>query len=347
SKLDGVTIGGRGLGQSPLSLQGQAEPAPRLGVVRCELERLAVRRRRLRIPRLLVESVPEIPPGRRRRDLPRQGVAMDHIGVRDLALTAQHGRKVRDRRRILRVHAERLAERGLRVGVASLTSKRQPEAHVRLGEVGPQPDRFAKRRGHLGIARLLEQRSAELHVGRDPVGLEEDRLLEDRLGLGRAPLTAQDQAEPEIRLQATGIKLDGLTVRRFGLVVPALHRPTVSAIAQGLGISHRVTSLQSGRTATASISTSRSSLTRREISTSVLAGRWGPKYSLRATLTFSRSAMFLRKTVTLHTSANVAPAAARQRFKFSWTWRAWAVASLPPTVRPASSEAAHPGHNNA
>src|SRR5262244_3835578 len=32
--------------------------------------------------------------------------------------------------------------------------------------------------------------------------------------------------------------------------------------------------------------------------------------------------MFLRNTVTLHTSANVAPAAARHRLRFSWTCRA-------------------------
>src|SRR5437867_5639197 len=55
--------------------------------------------------------------------------------------------------------------------------------------------------------------------------------------------------------------------------------------------------------------------------------------------------MFLRNTVTLHTSANVAPAAARHRLRFSWTCRAWAVASLPPIVRPAASEATQPETN--
>jgi hypothetical protein len=40
------------------------------------------------------------------------------------------------------------------------------------------------------------------------------------------------------------------------------------------------------------------------------------------------AAMFLRNTVTLQTSANVAPAAARHFFRFSWTCRACAVASV-------------------
>src|SRR5262245_39460190 len=52
--------------------------------------------------------------------------------------------------------------------------------------------------------------------------------------------------------------------------------------------------------------------------------------------------MFLRNTVTLHTSANVAPAAARHRLRFSWTCRACAVASLPPMVRPSASDATQP-----
>ena len=95
----------------------------------------------------------------------------------------------------------------------------------------------------------------------------------------------------------------------------------------------------------ASISISRSSRTSREISTSVLAGRCAPKYSLRTVLTFSRSATFLRKTVTLQTSAKVAPAAARQRLMFSCTWRVCATMSLPPTVLPFSSLATHPETN--
>src|SRR4030095_15896200 len=95
-------------------------------------------------------------------------------------------------------------------------------------------------------------------------------------------------------------------------------------------------------TAVASISTRMSSRTNLEISTRVLAGRCAPKYSLRATFTFSRSAMFLRKTVTLQTSAKVAPAAVRQALMFSRALRAWAVTSSPPTVRPCSSEATQP-----
>src|SRR5262245_40596828 len=94
-----------------------------------------------------------------------------------------------------------------------------------------------------------------------------------------------------------------------------------------------------------SISSNRSSRTSREISTRVLAGRLAPKYSLRTVLTFSRSATFLRNTVTLQTSANVAPAAARQRIRFSCTWRACATTSLPPTVRPCSSLATQPDTN--
>src|SRR5439155_21915339 len=100
-----------------------------------------------------------------------------------------------------------------------------------------------------------------------------------------------------------------------------------------------------GRTATHSISRRRSSRTRREISTSVLAGRLAPKYSWRTVLTFSRSPTFLRKTVTLQTSAKVAPAAARHFLRFSCTWRAWATTSLPPTVRPCSSLATQPDTN--
>src|SRR5262249_5553557 len=95
-------------------------------------------------------------------------------------------------------------------------------------------------------------------------------------------------------------------------------------------------------TAVASISTRMSSRTNFEISTRVLAGGCGPKYSLRATFTFSRSAMFLRNTVTLQTSAKVAPAAARHRLIFSSACRAWAVASSPPTVRPWASDATQP-----
>ena len=74
----------------------------------------------------------------------------------------------------------------------------------------------------------------------------------------------------------------------------------------------------------------------------VLAGRLAPKYSFRTVLTASRSATFLRYTVTLQTSAKVAPAAARHRLMFSWTWRVWATMSLPPTVRPWASLATQP-----
>ena len=58
---------------------------------------------------------------------------------------------------------------------------------------------------------------------------------------------------------------------------------------------------------------------KREISTSVLAGRLAPKYSLRTVLIFSRSSMFFTNTVTLQMSANVAPAAVRHFLMFSCT----------------------------
>ena len=101
----------------------------------------------------------------------------------------------------------------------------------------------------------------------------------------------------------------------------------------------------SGRTAVASISMRRSGRTNWEISIRVLAGRLLPKYSLRTVLTASRCATFLRNTVTLQTSAKVAPAAARQRLMFSWVWRVWATMSLPPTVWPWSSLATQPETN--
>src|SRR5436309_1505467 len=58
--------------------------------------------------------------------------------------------------------------------------------------------------------------------------------------------------------------------------------------------------------------------------------------------TFSRSPTSFKNTVTLHTSAKVAPAAARHFLRFSCTWRACATASSPPTVRPSASVATQP-----
>ena len=46
--------------------------------------------------------------------------------------------------------------------------------------------------------------------------------------------------------------------------------------------------------------------------------------------------------MTLQTSAKVAPAAVKQRLMFSWTCRAWATTSLPPTTRPCASVATQP-----
>ena len=64
-------------------------------------------------------------------------------------------------------------------------------------------------------------------------------MLEDRFRFRRSPLAAQDQPEPEVRFQSTGVDPDGLAVRRLSLVVSALPRVGLGAIAQGLGIGHR------------------------------------------------------------------------------------------------------------
>src|SRR5262249_61523912 len=88
-------------------------------------------------------------------------------------------------------------------------------------------------------------------------------------GPARPPLAAKDHAEPEIGPHATGVCPHRLAIRLLGLAVTALPGPHLGALAEGFGAGH----FYSGRTAIASISTSRSSRTRREISTRVLAGR--------------------------------------------------------------------------
>ena len=121
----------------------------------------------------------------------------------------------------------------IRIAVGARAGQRQPQAHVRLGKVRPEPDRLAVCRRRLGIARLLEERPSKLHVRRDAVGLEEDGVLEDCFRLRRPPLAAQHQAEPEVGLQAVGLGLDGLAKSRLGFRVAALPGPELGLIAQG------------------------------------------------------------------------------------------------------------------
>src|SRR5207244_2739882 len=112
---------------------------------------------------------------------------------------------------------------------------------------------------------------------------------------------------------------------------PAVRAPAPTARSQA-----------SGSCATASISRRNSSRTRRLISTSVLAGRCGPKNSWRIGLMRGRCAASRMKIVTFATSAGVAPAASRMRFRLRKIWRVCSATSPTPTTPPASSVATSP-----
>jgi hypothetical protein len=67
-----------------------------------------------------------------------------------------------------------------------------------------------------------------------------------------------------------------------------------------------------------------------------------PKNSWRTGLMSGRSSTSSRYTVTLTTSAGVAPAAASTRSMIAKTWRAWATTSSPPTTAPSASTGTMP-----
>ena len=87
---------------------------------------------------------------------------------------------------------------------------------------------------------------------------------------------------------------------------------------------------------------SRPATARRGTSTSVDAGRVAPKTSCRTGLISGRSSTSVRKTVTLTTSSNPQPPAARTARMFSNTCRVCATTSSPPTSRPSPSTATIP-----
>src|SRR5207245_11149516 len=103
-------------------------------------------------------------------------------------LAAEYRAQVAARDVIVRLHAERVAKRGFGPREIALPHEREPEAHVRPREVGPQAGRLAERRGGVRVLGLLEERAAELGARGGAVGLETDRLAEDRFGVRRTAL---------------------------------------------------------------------------------------------------------------------------------------------------------------
>ena len=145
---------------------------------------------------------------------------------------------------------------------------------MRFHEIGAQADSFRERRRRVGVPRLLEEGAAELGVRRRAPGRERHRAAKRGLRLVGAALTAQGEAEPHVRRGIIGPASERLAERRLGVAPAPLRGERARPVEERGDLAGHP-----GNTAVASISTSRSSRTRREISTSVLAGRCAPKYS--------------------------------------------------------------------
>src|SRR5438034_28096 len=218
--------------QQTLALEREAETQMSLRVVGPYAQRLGVRRRGLRELPLLEERRREIElrRGERRRSL--DGFAVERLRLGRPPLAAEHGAQVDAGDVIVRLHAERVAKRGLGPREVALPGEREPEAYVRPREVGPQAGRLAERPGGGGVLALLEERSAELGVGGGAARLEPDRLAKDGYGVRGAALATETEPEAKAGRHVVWRQAERFAVRRFGLTVAAAARPALRARAE-------------------------------------------------------------------------------------------------------------------